>query len=606
MPRETIRRLSHHVDQLLVAGAHLAVANPDLAKDQAALDQLSAKLGAKAPAITAIAGATAKVLGAKPNEAAKELVSLATMASQIRAAQAQPAAVPATTPLAQRPLIGTPCNAKDLSAISAALTTKAKGRQEVVERFIASGDIADLRLVDAVIHAMADSYLGDLVVDQAMPRLGASVVAPLRASLARMDPAKARSLDGKRLRALVAVQKNGARDLLLNALRNGNADLREAAFDAIADHIRGVAEFEPLVLATIDKERAGNVRRAAIRALAGYGSDASLAATIAALEDSRTIAPSVEALSQSTHPAVVDRLLERLAELVDGAAAEKKSRKKAAPPGATPTTAAPAKKTNEVETSGRIRALLTALAGHRDPRIADAAMPLLKYGEPAAAAVVASGTPAQRSEIAGLLAGNNRDLFEIAAKAMGTLDPDTAFAGLSAPFIADDAGTVVGQARLDATGEQIVRMADPRWKDWALAHLDRVLSPGTGIRRDDGDLAPQILQHVVPIIAAHVDQRAVSSLIQLLNLTKHTQLLHHCVDALGKLGDPTAIDPLLAFRTRNDWQLTWAIREAILAINHRSSVEKVRAIVAGVNRESYDTWHLTSLLDQLERRFPGA
>ncbi|MBN8524755.1 MAG: hypothetical protein J0M02_05395, partial [Planctomycetes bacterium] len=88
MPRDTIRRLSADVERVLVAGAHLAAADTALAKDKIALDGLAAQLGAKAPVLGQLAAAAGKAIGASGAEAARELVSLATMAAQVRAAQA--------------------------------------------------------------------------------------------------------------------------------------------------------------------------------------------------------------------------------------------------------------------------------------------------------------------------------------------------------------------------------------------------------------------------------------------------------------------------------------------------------------------------------------
>ena len=285
MPRETIRRLQRDVERVLVAGAHLAAADGDLAKDRKALDDLATQLGAKAPVIGQLAAATGKAVTAGGKDAVRELVSLATMTAQVRCAQAAPAPAPAAQPLMTRPLIGTPCKAKDLAELYNALVESGKGRMEKLDQAIERGDIADLRLVDALIYAMHDGYIGDAVATKAIPKLGPAIIAPIRAQL---RIANGQTVDGRRLRALVAVQRSEARDLLKAALIEGNGEMREAAFDAIADHVRGEPEFAALVLQTVEKERSGDVRRAALRALAGYASDASLAALIEALDDDRT------------------------------------------------------------------------------------------------------------------------------------------------------------------------------------------------------------------------------------------------------------------------------------------------------------------------------
>ncbi len=134
MPRETIRRLARDVECVLVAGAHLAASDPALAKSRVAMDALATQLGAKTPVIGQLAAAAGTAATASAKNAAPALVTLATMTAQVRAAQAQPAPVPATLPLEPRPEIGTPCNAKDLGELYNALVESGKNRLERIEQ----------------------------------------------------------------------------------------------------------------------------------------------------------------------------------------------------------------------------------------------------------------------------------------------------------------------------------------------------------------------------------------------------------------------------------------------------------------------------------------
>ena len=204
---------------------------------------------------------------------------------------------------------------------------------------------------------MSNSYIGDAVSEKAIPKLGRALIAPIRA---RLD-LKGKAVDGRRLKALVAVEKAEARDLLGKALREGSADVREAALDAIADHVQGIEEFEPLVLELIEKEKSGDVRRAAVRALAGYGSEGSLAALVAAIEADSTRRAAGEALGQSKHPEAVRRMLALLAEAL---AAKPKAAKKDNPKAKAAADKAKEKRKEIVE------ALLGALAVQKDPAIA--------------------------------------------------------------------------------------------------------------------------------------------------------------------------------------------------------------------------------------------
>ncbi len=467
MPRETIRRLQRDVERVLVAGAHLAAADSDLAKDRKALDDLATQLGAKAPVLGQLAAATGKAVTAGGKDAARELVSLATMTAQVRCAQAAPAPAPATQPLSVRPLVGTPCKAKDLAELYNALVESGKGRMEKLDQAVERGDIADLRLVDALIFAMHDSWIGEKVATHAIPKLGPAIIAPIRAQL---RIANGQTVDGRRLRALVAVQGSDARDLLKAALTEGNGEMREAAFDAIADHVRGEPEFETLVLQTVEKERSGGVRRSALRALAGYASDASLAALVEALDDERTRDAAAEGLSASKHPKAITWMLTRLDEAVAAAleaakAAKKKKKEEAA---ATAPVKTP-KSLKDVEPAVMVQTLLAALAEQRDPRIAGAALALVPdYGVHAARAVLPNGDAKQLAALADLLAGTDEELYRVAAKAALALGADEAFKRFTATFTANDREKKVGLARLEAVASAIEGNRDSRWSDFAL------------------------------------------------------------------------------------------------------------------------------------------
>lgn len=579
MPRDTIRRLSADVERVLVAGAHLAAADPALAKDKAALDGLAAQLGAKAPVLGQLAAAAGKAIGAGGADAARELVALATMTAQVRAAQAQPAPATGLQPLTARPEIGTPCNAKELGELYTALVESGKGRLERVQQSIERGDIADLRLVEPLIHAMNDGYIGDLVADQAVPRLGAAIVAPMRGSI---DFAKGRRIDGRRLRAVVAADPAGSRDLLARALAEGNAELRESALDAIADHLRGETEFEQPVLALVAKERSGGVFRAALRALAGYSSDATLGALTAALDDARTVHAAAEGLGHSRHPRALEWMLARLDQAVQAAAAARKPKKKK--------DAEPAKPpANSVAPADMAAILLQALARQRDPRIAATALPLIAdYREVAAKAAMDSADARQLAAIADHLGGDEADLFPAAAMAAVRLGTEQAFQRMSPAFTAKDREKKVGLARLDAVLEAVTDEADPRWAGVALKQLD-------------GPAAA----YAIPLLGRFKERKALKPLLAIA-ADRKSKVLEAALGALGQIGDPSATPAILAHHNSNSWPVRWAVQHALLAMDDPSVVDQVRTVYAAQkDPDSTDNWHLRHLLRKLETRFPG-
>lgn len=584
MPRETIRRLSLDVERVLIAGAHLAASDPALAKDRAALDALAAQLGTKAPAIAQLAAAAGKAVGASGKDAARELVSLATMTAQVRCAQAQPAPVAAGTALPERPEIGTPCNAKDLGELYQALVETGKGRQAVIEQAIERGDIADLRVVDALVFAMNDGYIGELVTTKAIPRLGPAIVAPIRAAL---DLAKGRTVDGRRLRALVAVEGLAARELLLQALDTGNAEMREAALDAIADHLPGTAEFEPRVLAALaPKERAEAVRRAAVRALSGYASDESLAAAVAALDASATHAGAAHALGRSRHPKACDTMLQRLQAVVAEAAEARraeKARKKSDPPPPT---------TRRIDPAVMVESLLGALAQQRDPRIAPVAMGLIDdYGVVAVRAALPSADAAQLKLIADLLDGKEEDeTFSLAARAAVRLGSDEAWRRLRPAFMAKDREKPLGVARLRAVVGALEGNTEQRWADLCLSMLGE---------------PPAVAMQAMDLVAARRDRRAVKPLLEVLKAAKKDDVKAAAIGCLGTIGDRAALDAILPHAASREWSVASAVREAALALATADDVDRVRALSVADGKGANLTWHLRSLLQTLERRFPG-
>jgi HEAT repeat protein len=457
---------------------------------------------------------------------------------------------------------------------------------EIIERAVESESIADLRLVEALIHAMSEPYIGDIVSERAIPKLGRALVAPIRRRL----NVKGKTIDGRRLKALVAAEKTGARDVLELALREGSAEVREAALDAIADHVPGVAEFEPLVLELIEKEKSKDARRAGVRALAGYGSDRSLSALIAAIDVEATREAASEALSKSKHPEAARKLLARLGEVLTEPVA-KKPKKEVAP--AKPAKKKPAGESPKEARKAIVSALLTSLAGLADPAIASTAIELIEeFGDVAARAAIQSANPEQLARIAAFLDGDDPDRFPGAVAAALKLGSAEAFKRFSAVFKAPDRESKKGQARLAAVVLGLDPAADGRWADFLLDIVSKE--------------PRNVASHAVEPLGRTRDRRAVKPLLKLLDGEKGSRLAWTIITALGMIGDPSAVDSILAHAAGNDYGIRWGIKKAILDINDKSSVAKVReAFVALKKPDDWNNWYLRSLLSALEQRFPG-
>lgn len=580
--RELILKLSDDVGQLLVAGAHLAPSSSELAQDREALGKLVQQFGAKAPALGKLAETADKARNAPASSVANELMNLMQMAAQVRAAQTQTAPSPSEPkPLEACAPLGTPCNAKDLDDLYAALVTKGQGRLEVIDRHVESETIIDLRLVEALIFAMGDSWIGEKVTEGAIPKLGRAIVAPIRA---RLDIKKGRTVDGRRLRALVAIEREQALPLLTQAVSEGTAEIREAAMDAIADYVPGRPEFEKYALEAIRKEKSTDIRRAAVRALAGSSSDEALELLLEAVDKSNTMRGAANALGSSKHREAPKRMLAKLQELVAAAAAKK------------PKPKASDKDKEKVKSEAQqlraaVSAILGALANHKLPEIAGAAMELLEdYGDAAARAALGSGDEAQLKRIADTIDGDNEELFSVAAEA--ALRLKDAFKRLSPILKNRDKGKKQQQrlnAVVGALSEEPSAITD-EWRKFLVAQID------------DGGAVAEL---VIPLIGKLKDKRALKSLIKIVEESKGS-IVSAAIGALGELGDPAALDVILAVLKAKSEVRGWWVRNAVLQLADESTVDKVRTIYAGLkDPNAYGNWPIRSLLQSLEARFPG-
>jgi hypothetical protein len=575
--RELILKLSEDVGNLLVAGAHLAPSSADLSQDRDGLQKLAAQVGAKAPAIVKLAETADKTIKAGSGQVATELMNLMAMAAQVRAAQAQPGPSPASEALEAVPPLGTPCNAKDLDDLYEALVQKGQGRLEIIQRHIESDTIADLRLVEALVFAMGDSWIGETITDKAIPKLGRAIVAPIRS---RLDIKKGRSVDGRRLRALVAIEKENALSLLEQAVSEGTADMREAAMDAIADHVPGRPEFEKHALEAIRKEKSADIRRAAVRALAGSSSAEALELLLEAIDKANTTGAASQALHASKHPDASKRLLAKLQEALalkipkaKGSDKEKEKSK------------AEAQRKEEI-----VKAILYSLQGHKLPEIAGAALELMEeYGDTAAWAALNSADRAQLERIADTIGGDEPDLYRVAAAAAFRLGDDEAFKRLAPLFKSKEKDKKAPQ-RMRAVVDQLSGTdVSEKWRSYFVKLVDDG-EPGAGL--------------VIPILGQVKEKRALKALIEIVNDSKG-DIVQTAINALGSLGDPSAVDAILG-RVQDKNVSTWTVRYAILAIDDPSSVDKVRTIYAKLkDPNNYTNWAIRSLLHSLEARYPG-
>ncbi len=581
MPKETIRRLAGDLERLLVAGAHLAAGDAELKKSKAALDGLAKQLGDRAPVLAQLAEAAGEVL-AKGEAAA--LVSLATRVAQVRAAQAEPApAEGVASPLPPAMDLGTSCNAHDLYELQSALTVTGSGREERLRGALASGEIADLRLVEAVLIGIGDSYMGERVIKDVVPRFGKTLVGPIRRDF---DP-KGDAANARRLKALVQLQGDQARDLIEAALREGSPPMRSAAFEALAEHLPGRPEFESLALETVRQDRSTDVRRSAIKALRGYGSEASLEALLAALDPAATRAQAAWALEASAHAQAVPRLLAKLDQALAAAAKKDDDRR------------------------DLVRAVLSALAPHDDPAVAKRALPLVaEYGGPAAKAVAKSGDAKAIAGLADQLLSDDPELFEPAVEACRRMGGKAAFERLSAAFTAKDRNGEAGQFRIRAVLDALPA-GDRAWTEFLLDVVNHDLGLGAGARLKkllggkEGKPGPGTAQ-AIRALGRLGDRAAVKPLVKALAAASTRDLKVALIEALGAIKDPSACDAILeALKGQSDWYLSWAAQSALVSLGDPSVVAKVRSAYVAAKEGTQTQSLFERLLKSLESAFPG-
>lgn len=485
--------------------------------------------------------------------------------------------------------MGTPCSAaKELGDLSGALVKRGQGRMEIIERAVESESIADLRLVEALIHAMSDPYIGDIVSERAIPKLGRALVAPIRRRL----NVKGKAIDGRRLKALVAAEKTGARDVLELALvkaaprfarRHSTSYCRSRARSGRVRTPRSRADREGKVQ---------GCRRAGVRALAGYGSDRSLSALIAAIDVEATREAASEALSKSKHPEAPGNFWHGCKKSLPSLTRKKPKKEVArrrSHRGEDPAGESPKEARKAI-----VSALLESLAGLADPAIASTAIELIEeFGDVAARAAIESANPEQLARIAAFLDGDDPDRFPGAVAAALKLGSAEAFRRFSAVFKAPDRESKKGQARLAAVVGGLDPAADGRWADFLLDIVSKE--------------PRNVASHAVEPLGRTRDRRAVKPLLKLLDGEKGRPAgmdHHHC--ARDDRRPLRAVDTILAHAAGNDYGIRWGIKKAILDINDKSSVAKVReAFVALKKPDDWSNWYLRSLLSALEQRFPG-
>ncbi len=148
-----------------------------------------------------------------------------------------------------------------------------------LEKLATSGPLADPRLIRDMVLALSGSPYWNFVFERMAPEYGPDLSSALRSA---HDP-YGRLESGRRLAAIVIIERENARDLIDAAFAGGTRWMIEGALRGMAAAGYAPRELEEAVLRAARHTSEG-VRSAAIETLGWYSSDAALGRLIHALE----------------------------------------------------------------------------------------------------------------------------------------------------------------------------------------------------------------------------------------------------------------------------------------------------------------------------------
>ena len=164
---------------------------------------------------------------------------------------------------------------------------------------------------------------------------------------------------------------------------------------------------------------------------------------------------------------------------------------------------------------------------------------------------------------------------------------------------------------MQAATNAIASSKDPRWDEFLidLVQTDLGLTTGTKLRSLLGGAKPKpgrATALVIATIGRRGNRAHVKLLLKALASDSPPLVQASIVEALNELGDPSAIDPLLAVGLEaKDHRLGWPVNQAVLALAEPATVGKVRKIVASMKEGAPARGYYENLLQMLERKFPG-
>lgn len=263
------------LNQVYDEARRLAVAGSVVARGDFRLKKLLPPLeqaGAKAPVFAKVAEHAKAVIDGPEETSAASLLELTSLVTAVLYTQGETGMPGTLEPIETTDLGGTTAqtSARLLKPLLEALSSTGSGRLELVKDAHQRGAFRDLRLVKPALNALDDPYpeIAEFITEKVLPMYGPAILSELRAKF----ELKGTKGHPRRLRLMHALDPNGTRDLVKQALDGGSKEVKVAAIACL----NSATEDLPYLIEQAGA-KAQDVRGAAYHALAAIDDPAAVA-----------------------------------------------------------------------------------------------------------------------------------------------------------------------------------------------------------------------------------------------------------------------------------------------------------------------------------------
>ncbi|HKI34159.1 MAG TPA: HEAT repeat domain-containing protein [Gemmataceae bacterium] len=575
MAHEQLHELVKDVRRLLDAGTTAIADDRGLRQREQALQAL----GAKVPALAAVAEAIGRVRQAPPSRAAAPLCDLLLLTRQLAASLASAGCDGAAAGVEKSGPWQTAAALRDVFAWAGGSFTAHANDFKALQGAIRRPDFADLRLIEPLLKKLASPSGDDdedLLSDQALPAFGAALVPDLRRDL-NLQGGVAHA---RRLRTICTIDPRLGTTLCRQALADGGTAVKAESLRRLTR--LAPADAERTALQVLGQKVPSRLAEAALRALATSQNDGALDALLRALlsNDFNLEFAASDVLATQPHPQATARLLELLARLqTSEVEARANARAKQSAAKGKRKAAKPAGPNDDDEVGEQIRRVVAVLGERKDAAAVPSLLTLLDHGN-AELRESAIEALANLGDVSGLRAAadymNDGKVWEAATRAAWLLPGRERYERLAA-WVQELSQAKKSEYRrgkfvlelfeeefsdpeedfddAEAALERKARRTDwdPRWLPLLRKHLGGPYRPeaALGLAAVLGEKAvPELLPLLLPsvkkdecgVVEALGYLRAREAVPLMVPLMPEQEWHHYCIhDALRRINDPTAI-----------------------------------------------------------------